>query len=96
MALKKNAPSGGRHESFWGISCEKSRFYATEIIFFPILEGAPPVPPSSNFRGSAPRPPSSSCLYVTRQSVALRNRAPVTPAITFYMCSAYRKRYTCL
>ena len=27
-ALQKNAPSGGRREKFWGISCEKSRFYA--------------------------------------------------------------------
>jgi hypothetical protein len=27
-ALKKIAPSGGRRENFWGISCEKSRFYA--------------------------------------------------------------------
>ena len=26
-ALKKIAPSGGRREHFWGISCEKSRFY---------------------------------------------------------------------
>jgi hypothetical protein len=26
-ALKKIAPSGGRCEKFWGISCEKSRFY---------------------------------------------------------------------
>jgi hypothetical protein len=26
-ALKKIAPSGGRCENFWGISCEKSRFY---------------------------------------------------------------------
>jgi hypothetical protein len=24
--LKKNAPSGGRREKCWGISCEKSRF----------------------------------------------------------------------
>jgi hypothetical protein len=23
-ALKKSAPSGGRRENFWGISCEKS------------------------------------------------------------------------
>jgi hypothetical protein len=30
-ALKKNAPSGGRREKFWGISCEKSRFYAKKI-----------------------------------------------------------------
>ena len=27
-ALKKIAPSGGRRENCWGISCEKSRFYA--------------------------------------------------------------------
>jgi hypothetical protein len=32
--LKKIAPSGGRRENFWGISCEKSRFYAKKIIFF--------------------------------------------------------------
>ena len=40
-ALKKIAPSGGRREKFWGISCEKSRFYAKKnIIFLPILGGA--------------------------------------------------------
>ena len=33
-ALKKNAPNGGRRENFWGISCEKPRFYAKKIIFF--------------------------------------------------------------
>jgi hypothetical protein len=38
-ALKKNAPSGGRRENFWGISSEKSRFYAKKIKFFPILGG---------------------------------------------------------
>jgi hypothetical protein len=27
-ALEKMAPSGGRREKFWGISCEKTRFYA--------------------------------------------------------------------
>ena len=37
-ALKKIAPSGGRRENFWGISCEKSRFYAKKHIF-PILGG---------------------------------------------------------
>ena len=29
-ALKKIAPSGGRCEKFWGISCENSRFYANK------------------------------------------------------------------
>jgi hypothetical protein len=32
--LKKIAPSGGRHENCWGISCEKSRFYAKKSYFF--------------------------------------------------------------
>jgi hypothetical protein len=32
--LKKIAPSGGRLENFWGISCEKSRFYAKKSYFF--------------------------------------------------------------
>jgi hypothetical protein len=36
--LKKIAPSGGRRENFWGISCEKSLFYAKKS-FFPIAEG---------------------------------------------------------
>jgi hypothetical protein len=33
-ALKKIAPNGGRREKFWGISCEKSRFYAKKSYFF--------------------------------------------------------------
>ena len=51
--LKKIAPSGGRRENCWGISCEKSRFYAKKSYFFPILGGggsARGAPPS----GSAP------------------------------------------
>jgi hypothetical protein len=36
---------GGRREKFWGISCEKSRFYAKNF-FYPILVGrAPGAPP---------------------------------------------------
>jgi hypothetical protein len=31
---------GGRRENFWGISCEKSRFYVKKSYFFPILGGA--------------------------------------------------------
>jgi hypothetical protein len=38
-ALKKITPSGGRCEKIWGISCEKSRFYAKKSYFFPIAEG---------------------------------------------------------
>jgi hypothetical protein len=41
---------GGAHlkklrEIFWGISCEKSRFYAKKIIFLPILGGYSPLDP---------------------------------------------------
>jgi hypothetical protein len=32
-ALKKIAPSRGRRENFWGISCEKSQFYAKKSYF---------------------------------------------------------------
>ena len=53
-ALSKIAPSGGRRENFWGISCEKTRFYAKNHIF-------------SNFRGGARRvrPPLDPPLYST-------------------------------
>ena len=37
--LNKIAPSGGRREYFWGISCEKSLFYAKKSLFSPIAEG---------------------------------------------------------
>jgi hypothetical protein len=48
-ALKKIAPSRGRRENFWGISCEKSRFYTKKILFFPILGGrAPDAPPAGS------------------------------------------------
>jgi hypothetical protein len=33
-ALKKIALGRGRRENFWGISCEKSRFYAKKKSYF--------------------------------------------------------------
>ena len=42
-ALKKIAPSGGRREHFWGISFEKSRFYAKKIYFFQFYGGGDPL-----------------------------------------------------
>jgi hypothetical protein len=33
-AFKEIAPSGGRRENVWGISCEKSRFYAKKKSYF--------------------------------------------------------------
>ena len=39
-ALKKIAPSGGRRENFWGISCEKSRFYTKKSYFFQLRREA--------------------------------------------------------
>ena len=46
--LKKIVPSRGGCKHFWGISCEKSRFYAKKSYFFQFWGGvAPPA-------GSAP------------------------------------------
>jgi hypothetical protein len=50
-ALKKVAAGRGRREYFWGISCEKSRFYTKKSYFFPILGGRVPGAPPL---GSAP------------------------------------------
>jgi hypothetical protein len=36
---------GGRRENFWGISCEKSRFYAKKTFFSNFRGGARPHPP---------------------------------------------------
>ena len=48
-ALKKIAPSGGRHENCWAISCEKSRFYTKKSYFSSFRGGArrvrPPLDP---------------------------------------------------
>jgi hypothetical protein len=38
--LKKIAPSGWKRENFWGISCEKSRFYAKKSYFFQLRREA--------------------------------------------------------
>ena len=40
--FKKIAPSGGRGENFWGISCEKSLFYAKKSYFFKFVWGGAP------------------------------------------------------
>jgi hypothetical protein len=55
-ALNKNAPSGGRREHFWGISCEKSRFYAKKSYFFQFLRGGG--------GGRRMLPPESAPVYI--------------------------------
>ena len=42
-ALKIIASSGARHEHFWGILCEKSRFYIKKSYFFPPTGSAPAI-----------------------------------------------------
>jgi hypothetical protein len=39
-ACKKIAPSGGRRENVWGISCEKSLFYVKKLYFFQLRREA--------------------------------------------------------
>ena len=60
-------PSWGRREHFWGISCEKSRFYAQKILFFPILGRrapvAPPPPPPLD-------PPLQTVIYKTLHKIS--------------------------
>jgi hypothetical protein len=46
-ALIKIAQSGGRREHFWGISCQKSRFYAKKSYFFQFFFGPGAPPPGS-------------------------------------------------
>ena len=58
VALKEIAPSEARRENFWGISCEKSRFYAKENHLF------------SNFRGGAP--PGSAPASITSSTTLLK------------------------
>jgi hypothetical protein len=44
-AHRKIAPSWGRRENCWGISCEKSRFYAKKSYFFQFWGGGRRVSP---------------------------------------------------
>ena len=46
---------------FWGISCEKSRFYAKKLYFFPILGGGA--------RRVRPPPPESAPAFVQGKKV---------------------------
>ena len=39
VAFNKIAPNGGRRENCWGITCEKSRFYAKKSYFFQFFWG---------------------------------------------------------
>ena len=61
---------GGRREKFWGISCEKSRFYDKKTYFFPILEGrAPGAPP--------PHPPPLSIESSIAGTTTLDRECPI-------------------
>ena len=62
---------GGRHENFWGISCEKSLIICQEIIFFLIAEGGAKIvgvfcvknhdfTPKNHILGGVPPPPGSA------------------------------------
>jgi hypothetical protein len=48
----------GGARNFWGISCEKSRFYVKKIIFLPILGGRAP--------GAPPPPEYAPAMYFNR------------------------------
>ena len=104
---KKNIFSncGGRRENFWGISCEKSRFYDKKIKFFPIAEGGtkfvgvfrvknhdftPKNHIFSNFRGHAPPPWIRPC-YVLFTKIYMINGVVIlgTDRQTLFWASFY-------
>jgi hypothetical protein len=58
---------GGRREHFWGISCEKSRFYAKKSYFFPILGGA---------RAGCAPPPESVPVWLNMVVIRYCNITP--------------------
>ena len=78
-ALKKIAPSGGRREHFWGISCEKSQFYAKKSYFSPILGGgaragcAPPKSAPDNHTQNSSGPKNRATHTLKRTSVKKNN-----------------------
>ena len=67
-ALKKIAPSGGRREKFWGISCEKSRLYAKKSYFFQFQGGG------GARRVRPPLDPPLKChpLHITSTTVIIK------------------------
>ena len=80
-AFKIIEPGEARSEHFWGISCEKSRFYEKKIIFFPILGGRAPLPP-----GSAPGL-SSKILKSEKEGVIYSTRT-IGSVVTTVRCQS--------
>ena len=85
-ALKQIAPSAGRRENFWGISCEKSRFYAKKSYFFQLRREA------RKFWGI----PSEKSRFYAKKSIffsnfsggALRVRPPLDPPLVLRVASS--------
>jgi hypothetical protein len=65
-ALKKIAPSGGRRENIWGITCEKSRFYAKKSYYAKLT--MIPSSCSINIRGCPSFSADNSCLTCCRRA----------------------------
>ena len=89
-ALKKIAPSRGRLENFWGISCEKSRFYAKKSYFF-------------NCRGRRENVWGISCeksRFYAKKNHIFSNfrgaRPPPPPPLNTPLCSTRRKHFPVL
>jgi hypothetical protein len=80
-ALKKIAPSEGMHENFWGISCEKSRFYAKKSYFFQLQGGARRVRPPPP--GSVPAIDVVICTHFYIVFVSAEQHLPASQAQLF-------------
>ena len=64
----------GRRENFWGISCEKSRFYAKKSYFFPILGGGGG---GGGGAPGAPLPESAPAYSITSSKPAKNTKGAV-------------------
>ena len=61
-ALKKIATSGGRRENFWGILCERSRFYAKKNHIYSNFRGGGGGGGCARVRAPPPPPWIRSCI----------------------------------
>ena len=80
----------GGARNFWGISYEKSRFYAKKIIFLPILGGRAPgaPPPPESAPGLYDQFDTSSCAISTFYGMEVNKLTCITVGETS-VCSPY-------
>ena len=80
-ALKKIVPSRGRHEFFWGILCEKSRFYAKKSYFFQFQGGG-------GAHRVSPPPGSAPALFIRSLSCLIQVKKVLPTNLPYFFKNA--------